>query len=178
MQAALTGHLVFSTLHTNDAAGAIPRLLDFGIKSQIIAPAINIVMAQRLLRKLCPDCKYKSKVTPKELDIIKQVLSGLPSNIKIPKLDENLELWKSRKCKQCNDAAYKGRIGVFELFLIDADIERLILTNPAISDIKEVAIKKGMVTMYQDAYIKVLQGITDIEEVENVLGIIGGETYE
>lgn len=177
VQAALTGHLVFTTLHTNDAAGAIPRLLEFNLKPHIISPAINIIMAQRLIRKLCQDCKYKVKITSEELNLIKQVLSTLPEKIKPQKLDNNLELWKAKKCGKCGDTGYKGRIGVFEAFLIDAEMEKIILKYSAMSEIKEMAVKKGMITIYQDAYLKVLKGITDIEEVRKVLGIEGGKSY-
>ena len=161
MHAALTGHLVFSTLHTNDAAGTIPRLIDMGIKPQIIAPAINMAMAQRLVRKLCPDCRKKDKPSPEEAEKIKSVLK---------KVAEKIEIWRARGCEKCGSSGYRGRIGIFEAFLIDSDIERLILKNPAVSEIRELVSKKGMRTMLEDGYLKVLAGLTDIAEVERVLG--------
>ncbi|MBI2676698.1 MAG: type II/IV secretion system protein [Candidatus Yanofskybacteria bacterium] len=169
MQAALTGHLVFSTLHTNDAAGAIPRLIDLGIKPVMIAPALNAVLAQRLVRKLCPECKKKDTVSKEEYENIKEAFADLSDKNKIPKTKEDTEIFRPGKCIACNFTGYKGRIGVFEIFLIDDEIERLILKSPAISDVKEAALKKGMITMLQDGYFKVLEGITSIEEVRRVL---------
>ena len=153
MHAALTGHLVFSTLHTNDAAGTIPRLIDMGAKPQVIAPAINLAMAQRLVRKLCEKCKEKIKASEKEFKKI-----------------GNATIFKAKGCQECNFTGYQGRIGIFEAFIIDGEIEKLILKSPAISEIKELVIKKGMMTMLQDGYLKVLEGITDMNEVERVLG--------
>lgn len=171
LQAALTGHLVLSTIHTNDSAGTIPRLIDLGIQPQIIAPAINIAMAQRLIRKLCPSCKIKDKVDPEDLEKIKKVLSPIKNSFKLPKLDSSLKVFFSGKgCKECNDLGYKGRVGVYEAFVIGEEMERLILKSPAISDVQELAEKQGMVTMLQDAYMKLLSGITSIEEIGRILG--------
>ena len=164
MHAALTGHLVFSTLHTNDAAGTIPRLIDMGIKPQIIAPAINMAMAQRLVRKLCPSCKIQDKIEPEVLEKIQKVLSPIKDRLKLPKLDSSLKInFPGKGCKECNELGYKGRIGVYEAFVIDKEMEKLILKSPAISDIQELAEKEGMITMLQDAYLKLLSGITSIE---------------
>ena len=166
MHAALTGHLVFSTLHTNDAAGTIPRLIDLGTKPQVIAPAINLAMAQRLVRKLCPECKKKTKASAEEAKKVKEVLgkTGQPG-----KSDE-IEIFKKGGCEKCNFTGYKGRIGVFEGFTVDEELERLILKSPAISEIRDFLRKKGMMTMLQDSYLKILDGITDFEEVERVIG--------
>ncbi|MEK7604000.1 MAG: GspE/PulE family protein [Patescibacteria group bacterium] len=174
LQAALTGHLVLSTIHTNDAAGAIPRLVNFGIKSQIIAPAINIAMAQRLIRKLCPHCKKTRKIETNELKKIREVLGPLSThkNIdmsKYPNLDEGLKIGVPGKCKECGESGYKGRIGIFEAFEISKEMEKLILRSPAISEIQDLAVIEGMVTMLQDAYIKLISGITTIEEIEKVV---------
>ena len=171
LQAALTGHLVLSTIHTNDSAGTIPRLIDLGIQPQIIAPAINIAMAQRLIRKLCPSCKIKDRIEPKILKKIQQTLSPISSRFKLPKIDSSLEVYFPGKgCKECNELSYKGRVGVYEAFVISKEMERLILKSPAISDVQESAEKQGMVTMLQDAYMKLLNGITSIEEVDRILG--------
>jgi len=169
MHAALTGHLVLSTLHTNNASGTIPRLIDMGIKPQIIAPALNMALAQRLVRKLCPKCKKKRKVKPDELEKIKSVLNKLPPN-KTPKLNLDLEISYSEGCNECNLTGYKGRTGVFEAFLIDREIEKTILQSPSINELDDLLSKKGMINMIQDGYLKVLEGITDIKEVERVLG--------
>lgn len=170
MHAALTGHLVFSTLHTNDASGVIPRLIDMGTKPQVMAPAINLAMAQRLVRKLCPECKEKTKPTPEKAKAIKEALKNLPKKIKIPKISNGFEIFKAIGCKECNSTGYRDRIGIFEAFTIDQELEKIILKSPAISEIRDLVIKKGMITMQQDAYLKVLEGITDLEEVERILG--------
>lgn len=171
LQAALTGHLVLSTIHTNDSAGTIPRLIDLGIQPQIIAPAINMAMAQRLVRKLCPSCKIEDKVKPEALDKVQKILSPIKDRFKLPRLDSSLKIYFPGKgCKECNDLAYKGRIGVYEAFVIGKEMERLILKSPAISDVQELAEKEGMVTMLQDAYLKLLDGITSIDEIERILG--------
>lgn len=170
-QAALTGHLVFSTLHTNDAAGAIARLVDLGVRPVSIAPAFNMVIAQRLPRKICKKCvKF---VSPSETDF-KKLKEGL---VKVPKkilpssfFDPELKIPKAQGCPTCNLTGYKGRIGIFETFLVDDEMEKFILTNPSIVAMRELAIKKGMVLMHQDGLIKVLEGITTIEEVERVTG--------
>ncbi len=171
LQAALTGHLVLSTIHTNDSAGTVPRLIDLGIQPQIIAPAINMAMAQRLIRKLCPNCKIEDKVESKKLEKIQKTLSPIKSRFKLPELDSSLKIYFPGKgCKECNELGYKGRIGVYEAFVIGKEMERLILKSPAISDVQELAEKEGMVTMLQDAYLKLLNGITSIEEIERILG--------
>lgn len=169
LHAALTGHLVFSTLHTNDAAGTILRLLDTGAKPPIIAPAINLAIAQRLIRKLCSECKKRVKISKEELNKMKEILKNLPSKVKTPKLDESVEIYQAVGCHKCNQTGYKGRIGVFELFIIDEDAEQLITTNPTESQLQSLALKKGMITMKQDGFLKILKGMTDIKEIERIL---------
>ncbi len=170
MQAALTGHLVFSTLHTNSAAGTIPRLVDLGVKPVTIAPAINAAMAQRLVRRLCDKCKKKQKITGPDYDLFKKYLSGLPKNIKIPDFKESTEIYYPKSCAECNMTGYKGRVGVYEIFEIDADMERSILKSPSTADIQEYAEKKGMVILLQDGLIKALESVTSVEEVMRVIG--------
>ena len=170
LQAALTGHLVFSTIHTNNAAGTIPRLIDLDIKPQIIAPAINMAMAQRLVRKLCSHCKSEDKLELSILEQVKKTLEPIKNKYKLPKLDGSLRVYFPRKCKECNETGYKGRVGVYETFLITKEMERLILKLPAISDVEDLAISQGMTTMLQDAYMKMLDGITSIEEIKRILG--------
>lgn len=170
LQAALTGHLVLSTIHTNDAAGAIPRLIVLGIMPQIIAPAINMAMAQRLVRKLCPSCKKTSKAGEDELKKIKEILEPIKKKLGLPDLNDDLKVWTPGKCKECNESGYKGRIGVFEILEISREMEKLILNSPAISEMRDLAIAEGMTTMLQDAYIKLIEGTTSLEEIERVLG--------
>lgn len=169
MQAALTGHMVFSTLHTNNAAGAIPRLIDFGIKPVTIAPAVNAVMAQRLVRRLCRKCRKKQKITSEDFNLINKSLSSL-NNLAGIELSKNMEIHYPGKCAECNSTGYQGRIGVYELFEIDSEMEKLILKSPAISEIQELAVKKGLVTLLQDGLIKVVAGSTSVEEVMRVIG--------
>ena len=170
LQAALTGHLVLTTLHTNDAAGTIARLQALGEKPVNIAPAINIVIAQRLVRKVCKECSKIEKSPPSILEKIKKELRGIPKDIKIPELRAGLKIPKAKGCKDCNFTGYRGRLGIFETFLVDDEMENFILTSPSISSLRKKVIEKGMVTMKQDGLIKVLEGITTVEEVERVTG--------
>lgn len=169
MHAALTGHLVFSTLHTNNAAGTIPRLLDLGVKPAIIAPAINVAMAQRLVRRLCTKCKTSSPVTPAEKKAIETELASLPPKVKKPNI-KNLKLGRGAGCPDCNLTGYKGRISVFEIILFDDKIEELIFRSPSEIEIKKAAYEQGQITMRQDGILKVIEGITDLAEVERVVG--------
>ncbi|MEK7559945.1 MAG: GspE/PulE family protein [Patescibacteria group bacterium] len=162
IHAALTGQLVFSTLHTNNAAGTIPRLIDLGVKPNIIAPAINVAIAQRLVRKLCENCKKETKLSPEEEKIIKEKLKGIKKNFQTQKA------WKAVGCPKCNLTGYEGRTGIFEAFLVNDEIEKLILKNPAEAEIKKTAKKQGMLTIYQDGLLKVLKGITSFDELNRV----------
>lgn len=170
LQAALTGHLVLSTLHTNDAAGTIPRLVDLGTDASSIAPALKMAVAQRLVRKVCKKCGVPAKPTASELAELKKGLKNLPKGVKVPDL-EKVKIMKPKQggCQACNFTGYKGRQGLFEAFLVDSDMEKYILTNPPVSSIREKAIKKGMVTMYQSGLIDIAEGITTFEEVERVV---------
>ena len=168
LQAALTGHLVFSTLHTNDAAGTVTRLISLGAKPFNIAPALKLAIAQRLARKVCDKCRKFRTVNESELSKFKKYLKKLPKTIKISKIQKELKVPAPKGCSECNFTGYKGRIGIFEAFLVDLELESFILTSPPVSALKEKAIKKGMVTMYQDGLIKVLEGKTTIEEIERI----------
>jgi type II secretory ATPase GspE/PulE/Tfp pilus assembly ATPase PilB-like protein len=171
LQAALTGHLVFSTLHTNDAAGAIARLIDLGVRPISIAPAINMVVAQRLPRKVCKKCVQLVPPSPVDLKKIKDGLKGVPKNILPPSFSSpSLKIPQAKGCKDCNSTGYRGRVGIYETFLVDDEMEKFILSSPSIAAMRDLAIKKGMVLMYQDGLIKVLEGITTINEIERVAG--------
>ena len=169
--AALTGHLVFSTLHTNDAIGAIPRLIDLGIKPPVIAPAINLLMAQRLLRTVCKKCATKRPLTEAETQNFKKILNNLPPRVDF-KFDERTTILEARGCENCHNG-YLGRAAIVELFKVDDTVERLILESPTEAKLRESALKSGMVTMTQDAVIKITNGTTTIEEVERVMGKMG-----
>jgi len=168
LNAALTGHLVFSTLHTNDAAGTIPRLIELGANPTIIAPAVNVTMAQRLVRKLCENCKKGYTPNKEEEKIIKEIISSMPKNIQSPPLNE-LKIFKSVGCEKCNKIGYKGRVGIFEAIIINEDIEKVILERPSESKIKTASIKQNLLNMRQDAILKILNGITSFEETQRVI---------
>ena len=170
LQAALTGHLVFATLHTNDAAGTVARLMALGANPSNIGPAINIAIAQRLIRRICKKCQKTETVSLEILKKLKKELKNLPKEIKFPQLKMGLKIPKANGCKTCNFTGYRGRTGIFESFLIDDEMEKFILTSPSIAALRELAIKKGMVTMKIDGIIKVLEGITTLEELERVTG--------
>jgi type IV pilus assembly protein PilB len=168
LQAALTGHLVFTTLHTNDAAGTVARFLALGEKLENISPALNLVIGQRLVRTICPFCKTKIKIPKEKYERIASLFKNLPPKVKPPPLSPETEIIVGKGCRICNFTGYKGRLGIFEAFQADDEIKRFILKNPSIPDLKEFAIKKGMVPMHIDGYIKALEGKTTIEEVERV----------
>ena len=170
MHASLTGHLVFSTLHTNNAAGTIPRLLDLGVDPAIMAPAINVAMAQRLVRKLCAKCKQEYRPTNAESRMLKAETEALPAGVEKPPFKEPLTLWKSAGCGDCNGTGYKGRIGVFEILVVDDTIEQMVFQKPSEVDLKKAAQAQGQITMRQDGALKALAGITDLAEVERVVG--------
>jgi len=167
--ASLTGHLVFSTLHTNDAIGAIPRLIDMGVQPSIIAPAINVTMAQRLVRRLCKKCKKAIEISNELKEKIESVLNNLPQNIR-PSLPKTI--FKGSGCPECNNTGFKGRIAVFEIFKIDPEIEKSVISYASTTELKELSQKKGLVLMQEDALLKILEGMTTIEEAERVLGKI------
>ncbi|MBU3934675.1 GspE/PulE family protein [Patescibacteria group bacterium] len=169
LQASLTGHLVLSTLHTNDAAGTVPRLIDLGTDPSSIAPALNMAIAQRLVRKVCPKCATFIKPSSEQLAEIKKGTVNLPKTIKIPSLDKNFKIPKIKGCEFCNNTGYRGRQGLFEAFLIDKEMEKFILTNPPVSSIRDLAIKKGMITMYQSGLIEMIEGKTTLEEIKRTV---------
>lgn len=176
MHAALTGHLVFSTLHTNDAAGTIPRLLDMGIQPAILAPALNLAIAQRLVRKLCQFCRQPRHLSQEEVEKIRRWLVSLPPRVKKPTFfeEKKIEIYEAGKgCEKCNFTGYKGRIAIAELLVVDEEMQELINQPerlPTVIQIKNLAKKKGMTTMQDDALLKILAGITDFKEAEAVLG--------
>lgn len=172
IHAALTGHLVFSTLHTNDAVASIPRLIDMNTNPSILASAINMVIAQRLVRKICKKCGEKRKITDDEIKLLKENLFDLSKEYNVPSINKDTEMQKPVGCPACNDTGYKGRIGIFEIFFLDEEIKNFIATAKSVSlfDLKKLADKKGMITMKQEGLLKVLRGLTTIEEVISTTG--------
>jgi len=160
---ALTGHLLLSTLHTNDAATTLPRLLDMKIEPYLIASTVNVAMGQRLLRKICPHCKEAKKVTAVELKSLSNVL---PEKVlrKAPKT-----FYHGRGCEQCRQTGFLGRVGVHEVLVVDNTIREAILRKASASEIRKIAVKQGMTTLLEDGFAKAAAGITTIEEVLRTL---------
>jgi type IV pilus assembly protein PilB len=171
LNASLTGHIVFSTLHTNDAVGAIPRLLDLDIKPQILGPALSLVIAQRLARVLCPHCKEEIKLGEKIEAGVKEFLKTLPKRVNIGNY-KDFKIYGPRGCDKCGDLGYRGRISIFELFVVNEAIEQLIYKNPTEIELKALAKSQDMTTMQEDALLKMLMGITSIGEVERLTGAV------
>ncbi len=163
LQAALTGHLVFSTLHTSNAAGALPRLIDLGAEGFLLASTMNALVGQRIVRKICSDCK-EGYVPPQSLlEEIKNTLGSL-----LPSDKQNIQFFRGKGCSQCGNTGYLGRVGIFEVLPISTQIAKLILEHPDSAAIEKQAVMEGMITMKQDGYLKVIQGVTTIEEVLRV----------
>ncbi len=169
IDAALTGHLVFSTLHTNNAAGAIPRLIGLGVNPKIIGGALNIALAQRLIRILCLVCKKEMKQNQDERDIIDAIISGIVGR----HVENHGKIWKSAGCAHCNNTGFKGQIGLYEGILLDNAIENLLETNPSDREIKKVARSQGILDMREDGIIKVLNGVTALDELYRVVDMSG-----
>lgn len=166
IQAALTGHLVFSTLHTNDSATAIPRLIDLGAEPFLIASVLNACMAQRICRRVCEYCKKEYEAPAQIQSNIKEVLGQL---LPQPYLSEKpIHLFKGEGCNECNNTGYLGRIAIFEVLRITPAINRMVLQQLTAKDIEAQARKEGLMMMKQDGYLKALDGITTIEEVLRV----------
>jgi type IV pilus assembly protein PilB len=164
IQAALTGHLVFSTLHTNSASGALPRMLDMQAEPYLLASTITAIVGQRVSRKVCQACKKAYMPAPEVIADIKKVLGKLWA----PDPAQKIEFYKGDGCTQCGNTGYKGRIGIFEVLPVSEKVGRLILEHSAANDIEKVAVEEGMITMKQDGYLKVVEGITTIDEVLRV----------
>ena len=166
INASLTGHLVISTLHTNSAAATISRFLAMKVKPFLLAPALNAIMGQRLVRKICPFCKEEEKISEETFEKIKKILEKLSENYT---LQNDLKFYKGKGCKKCNQFGYKGRIGIYEILLMSPEIKECILAQESSKEkIENLAIKQGMITMVQDGLLKALDGITSIEEVFRV----------
>ena len=166
IQAALTGHLVFSTLHTNDASTAIPRLIDLGAEPFLISSVLNASLAQRITRKICENCKEYYSPSPEIVENIKQVLGPvLPAKYG---RGEPMQIARGKGCQECNFSGYLGRIAIFEVLKITPAINKLILKASSAKDIEEQAKLEGLITMKQDGYLKVLECVTTIEEVLRV----------
>ncbi len=169
IQASLTGHLMLSTIHTNSASGAIPRFLSMGVKPFLLAPALNSVIGQRLVRRICNGCKTEQKLTSEETARVKTILQALPNEEKT-KIDlDNLHFYHGTGCEKCSGLGYKGRVGIYEIFIMTKEIEQVILSGKVSEyTIQELTVADGMITMVQDGLLKALDQITTIEEVFRV----------
>lgn len=178
INAALTGHLVFSTLHTNNAAGTIPRLIDLGVNPKVLSGALSLALAQRLVRKLCPECKESYETNEKEARVITNVLGEMKTGGKAESMLSHAPLpsytlYRAVGCIHCGGSGYKGRTGIFEAVLMTAEIEAALITNPSEREIMKAAQNQGIPTLREDAILKVLEGITSFDEVGHTVDLYG-----
>lgn len=176
INAALTGHLVFSTLHTNNAAGTIPRLIDLGVNPKVIAGALSLAIAQRLVRKLCNECKEPYETNEKESRVITNILGEMQTSGKSESMlghtpELVYKIFQAVGCEHCRGSGYAGRIGIFEAILMNADVERILITNPSEREIVQAAKNQGIPSLREDAILKVLGGITSYDEVSHVVDL-------
>ncbi len=170
VQAALTGHLILTTTHTNSASGTIPRFLSMGVKQFLLAPALNCVMAQRLVRQLCTFCKQEKELEPNTRQEVDRLLSALPQEEAALIKGKEIKFFSPTGCEKCNGLGYKGRIGVFEVFVVENEIEKMILGGQISEyDIQVEIIKAGMLTMAQDGVLKAIEGLTSVDEIFRVI---------
>jgi type IV pilus assembly protein PilB len=168
VHSALTGHLVFSTLHTNDAIGALPRLMDMGIDPFLIVASLNVVIAQRLVRKICDNCR-KEETLPADIEKqIRETLAGVPEEELLGADISKIRVFHGQGCSTCGNSGYKGRIGIYEVLPVTKTIGEMIVNKEPGPKIEELAHKEGMISMTQDGYVKVVKGITSVEEVMRV----------
>lgn len=171
INAALTGHLVLSTLHTNNAAGSFPRLLDLGVNPKVISSALNISIAQRLVRILCQTCKKKVALEGKDKEVVERILSGIADPAYLEGVQREFVWNAATGCPECGGLGFKGRIGIFEAVLVDGEIEKAVITNPSERDIRKAAKGQKFLTLAEDGIIKVLSGTTTLEELDRVVDL-------
>lgn len=165
VHAALTGHIVLSTLHTNSAVGVIPRLIDMGIASFLLSASLNVAIAQRLVRRLCLHCRKEVRVLKEKRELVRKELSGIPKSLRPDINLEDIKLYQAKGCKYCNYKGKRGRIAIFELLAMTDQLEKIIGEHPSEVEILKEAKRQGMITMKQDGVIKALRGIVSLEEV-------------
>ena len=170
VNAALTGHLVFSTLHTNSAAGAFPRLIDLKVNPKIICSALNVSMAQRLLRKLCAYCKVEKAPSDAEKKIIDEVLGSINDKTYLEGI-QTAKIWQAVGCDKCNGTGYKGRIAIVEAIVTTKAIEDAVINNPSDRDIKKAAAPQNILDMRQDGVLKILRGVSTLDELGKVIDL-------
>jgi type II secretory ATPase GspE/PulE/Tfp pilus assembly ATPase PilB-like protein len=167
INAALTGHLMLSTLHTNSAAGALPRFMAMGVKPFLLAPALNAIIGQRLVRRICQHCKIQdTEIDNAAMTLVLNTLNEIsPESGHKPALDD-LKFYKGKGCEKCHDLGYKGRVGIYEIFTMTPEIEKVILSGKISEyEVEKLAVANGMITMLQDGLLKAIEGITSVEEI-------------
>jgi type IV pilus assembly protein PilB len=169
VQASLTGHLVFSTLHTNDAAGTFPRLIDMGISADILAASLTVAMAQRLVRRLCPTCREATPIVGEERKTMDLLLKNIPHADELPENKDTM--WLPKGCEKCGGMGYKGRIAVVEVITMDHAIEDAIRTTSSEREIWRAARPQNIRRMAQDGAVKILQGVTSFQELSRVVDL-------
>jgi type IV pilus assembly protein PilB len=169
VHAALTGHLVFSTLHTNDAAGTFPRLVDMGVSADILGASLTVAMAQRLVRRLCPNCREAAPIVGKDKETMDKLLLNIPHADELPANRETM--WKPKGCEKCGGVGYKGRISIVEVILMDKIIEDTIRISSSEHEIWKAAKHQNIRRMAQDGAVKVLQGVTSLDELGRVVNL-------
>ena len=170
VNSALTGHLVFSTLHTNTAAGTFPRLAELGVNPKTIPSALNLAMAQRLVRKLCPNCKKAVALEGTNKEIVDKVLETIADKTYLEGIDTG-HIYEAVGCSSCNNIGYKSRIGIYEAIIMDESIENIVKESPSEREIEKVAVSQNILNLKQDGILKVLQGVTSIEELRRVVDL-------
>jgi len=168
INSSLTGHLVFSTLHTNSAAGSFARMIDLGADPKIITSAVNLTMAQRLVRRLCPHCKKPVKLEGATKELFTKVLGSIVRKEIVPNTDT---IYEGGGCEECNNTGYRGRIGIYEAIRTDEALEKLLRENPSERDIKRETKRQGLLDMREDGMIKILNGVTSVDELKRVVDI-------
>jgi len=171
VNAALTGHLVFSTLHTNNAAGTIPRLIDLGVNPKVLGSALTISIAQRLVRTLCSECRQEAIISGDEAELIKKVLAQIHERRPELALPPANRYYKPGSCASCGETGYRGRVGIFEALIVDAAITEATVKNPSEREITVAALPQHILSMREDGIIKVLRGETSIEELGRVIDL-------
>lgn len=178
VHSAMTGHLVLSTLHTNSAAGALPRIIDMGAEPFLVASTLNIVIAQRLVRRLCNDCKKEYKLSDTDIrglsgnynmdEIFQHIKKGGALKGRLSDAWQAIKFYKPQGCEQCNNNGYRGRIGIFEVLEVDEDVKKMIARKASSEEVEKACRAKGMLTMAEDGFLKAAQGVTSIEEILRV----------
>ncbi len=180
IEAAMTGHLVLSTLHTNSAAATLPRLLDMGAEAFLVASTVNVIIAQRLVRKLCPECRTQYNLTEQELkslkesfnmdEILKDINSSgiLKGTVDAKSEWKKIPLYRAKGCDQCKNEGYRGRMGIYEVLEMDEELGKMITASASSDEIERRAKEKGMLTMSEDGFMKAIQGFTSVEEILRV----------